>query len=205
MFRNKVNGKVYVGQTIKSFNDRFKGHRQALNKRYAKQLYFYKAVNKYGWDQFEKIILIEGDYTRSQLNDLEKEYISKYQSNNPSIGYNCNSGGQGGNLYFRTEEIKNRISNSLKGHSYNKGIPKTEEHKKKLSQKLLELKGKGLRWSTCKYCIQCDFQGNIIKVFDSAEQAGKELNINPGTIRSIAKKGIKNPACGFKFKITKTI
>jgi hypothetical protein len=32
-----------------------------------------------------------------------------------------------------TDETKRKISEKNKGHSYNKGIPKSEEHKKKIS------------------------------------------------------------------------
>ena len=40
---NKINGKIYVGQTIKNYEERFRQHRLNYNKEYFSQIVLYKA------------------------------------------------------------------------------------------------------------------------------------------------------------------
>ena len=90
LHRNKLNNKVYIGQTIQqNLEDRWKN-----GKGYKTCYYFYNAIQKYGWDNFEHIILEQNeDWTQEELNIKEKEYIIKYQANNPQYGYNITEGG----------------------------------------------------------------------------------------------------------------
>lgn len=90
LHRNKLNNKVYIGQTIQqNLEDRWKN-----GKGYKTCYYFYNAIQKYGWDNFEHIILEQSeDWTQEELNIKEKEYIVKYQANNPQYGYNITEGG----------------------------------------------------------------------------------------------------------------
>lgn len=90
LHRNKLNGKVYIGQTIQQNpEDRWKN-----GKGYKTCYYFYNAIQKYGWDNFEHVILEQNEnWTQEELNIKEKEYIAKYQANNPQYGYNITSGG----------------------------------------------------------------------------------------------------------------
>jgi len=44
---NKINGKVYVGQTIKNYEERFRQHRLNYNKEYFSQIVLYKAFNSF--------------------------------------------------------------------------------------------------------------------------------------------------------------
>ncbi len=88
MHRNKINNKVYIGQTCN------------LNKRwhpssYIGSSYFYSAIQKYGWDNFEHII-IKDNLTQEEANKLEIEYIKKYKSTNSNFGYNLAEGGKHG-------------------------------------------------------------------------------------------------------------
>ena len=52
LHRNKINNKVYIGQTIQSPEERWKN-----GNGYKGCYYFYNAIQKYGWDNFEHIIL----------------------------------------------------------------------------------------------------------------------------------------------------
>lgn len=47
LHRNKSNGKVYIGQTIQSIENRWKN-----GNGYKPCTYFYKAIQKYGWENF---------------------------------------------------------------------------------------------------------------------------------------------------------
>lgn len=91
LHKNKINNKVYIGQTIQNnLNDRWKN---GLG--YKTCTYFYYAIQKYGWDNFEHIVLEQSDnWTQEELDQREQYYIHLYQSNNPQYGYNITKGGQ---------------------------------------------------------------------------------------------------------------
>lgn len=84
---NKINGKIYIGQTCQKPEYRW-NHGQG----YKNCSYFYKAIQKYGWDNFEHIIL-EQNLSLEEANQKERYYINLYQSNNTLFGYNLLSGG----------------------------------------------------------------------------------------------------------------
>lgn len=87
--KNKINNKVYIGQTKQEcLNDRWKN-----GAGYKPCTYFYAAIQKYGWDNFEHEILEQGDWTQEEANQKEKFYIQLYDSTNPNKGYNIKSGG----------------------------------------------------------------------------------------------------------------
>lgn len=88
MHKNKINGKVYIGQTIQQVEDRWKN-----GTGYKTCYIFYSAIQKYGWDNFEHIILEQGDWTQEELNEKEKYYINLYDSTNSNKGYNITKGG----------------------------------------------------------------------------------------------------------------
>lgn len=94
---NKVNGKVYVGIT-KDVGARWYGNGIG----YKGSPVFYKAIEKYGWDGFDHIIL-KNNFTRNEAEMAEIELISKLKSNNPEFGYNIEAGGAGS---YRTSFIK---------------------------------------------------------------------------------------------------
>lgn len=71
---NKINGLAYVGQTNQKPEKRWGNN----GKNYKKQS-FYNAIQKYGWDNFEHIILEKG-LTQQEANQKEVEYILKYNS-----------------------------------------------------------------------------------------------------------------------------
>jgi group I intron endonuclease len=138
---NKINNKVYIGQTTLTLEERKKYHKSAYK---THDYYFYRAIRKYGWDNFEWEVLDESAKTEDELDYLEEYYISLYDSfDNKEKGYNTQSGGH----RFRvTEEIKKQRSERVKGDKnpmykskLHVGEKFTDEHKKKISD---ALKGK---------------------------------------------------------------
>ena len=117
MFKNKINGKCYVGQA-KSLKKRINHHYSNIKtQRY--NLPIYKAINKYGIENFDLIILKEypQDINKkilcNQMDKDEKYYIEKYDSY--LNGYNCTLGGDGGVLgYKMTDEQKDKIRRNSK-------------------------------------------------------------------------------------------
>ena len=74
---NKVNGKVYIGQTTKSLKERFKAHLDSSRcTSEADHIHLYQAMNKYGTENFYIEKICDAD-TKEQLNKLEIFYIKK--------------------------------------------------------------------------------------------------------------------------------
>lgn len=98
LITNKVNGKVYVGQSV-DIDRRIKEHyRSSQPEIYSlKNDRDYKtpihlAMNKYGIENFSVEILEECD--KKDLDNKEKYWIDFYKSNNAQFGYNLTEGGQ---------------------------------------------------------------------------------------------------------------
>lgn len=88
MHKNNVNNKVYIGITCqKPPSKRWKN-----GSTYKHNEYFTRAIQKYGWDNFEHIILKDG-LSLDEANLEEINAINFYQSTNPSYGYNIRPGG----------------------------------------------------------------------------------------------------------------
>ena len=93
-FENKINHKIYIGQSS-NLEERYKKHIQNIND-LNKDTYFYRALRKYGLQNFEYTILEEFEYfDQQQLDQLEDYYIKKYNSLLPD-GYNMIPGGSNG-------------------------------------------------------------------------------------------------------------
>lgn len=93
---NDVNDKIYIGQTIRTINERWKAH-IIKSKTSICDTYFHQAVYKHGYKNFH-IVLIEKlsndskDKLLECLNSKEIYYINKYNSLRP-FGYNTSKGG----------------------------------------------------------------------------------------------------------------
>lgn len=83
---NKINGKVYIGQSVDIFS-RWKYHRTHLQNPTA----LHKALKKYGIENFTFEILEETPLDKNYMNEREIYYISYFNSYNK--GYNETLGG----------------------------------------------------------------------------------------------------------------
>lgn len=72
---NKVNQKCYIGQSIHPLYVRKTQHKHASIKN---STYLYKAIRKYGWDNFTFDIIDNTCQTLDELNDMEFHYIKQY-------------------------------------------------------------------------------------------------------------------------------
>lgn len=127
---NIVNGKVYIGQTIRNINVRKSIHKNNALKGES-NIYFHRAIRKHGFDNFEWSILCECD-SKEKLNAIEKFYISAYRK--MTEVYNVTDGGEGALGYKPTEETLKKLSESHIGKkSGNKGNIYSEEIRKKIS------------------------------------------------------------------------
>jgi len=146
---NKINKKCYVGQTTA----RYMSNRWGQNGNHYKGcVKFWNAIQKYGWDNFNHVILPEIYMTKEALNEAEITKIAEFNSVNS--GYNLDTGGNSGNHssetkkrmakdrknnknYFgrvASEDTRKKLSIAAKGKpAHNKGIPISERQKASLS------------------------------------------------------------------------
>ena len=115
MHKNKINNKVYIGQTSQNPSKRWDN-----GKGYITSPKFYNAIQKYGWDNFEHIILYT-NLTLEEANQKEKELINHFHSTEDTFGYNITSGGKN---FHHNEQTKRKIgkanSIALKGNRWSK-------------------------------------------------------------------------------------
>ena len=126
MHVNKINNKKYIGITKTSVNKRW--GRDGCGYRSDKQSVFCRALQKYGWDNFEHVILYE-NLSQDEACNMEIKLIKEYKTQDSNFGYNVQPGGQLGNdgVVF-SEESKKKMSEAHKGKKL------TDEHKKKISE-----------------------------------------------------------------------
>lgn len=82
-------GKKYIGQTRKELKERIRQHKNSSCKKKYKNVKFYNAIKKYGWENFIWGIVEEGDI--NIWNDREIYWIEKYKTYED--GYNLTKGG----------------------------------------------------------------------------------------------------------------
>ena len=110
-------GKVYIGQTTRSIEKRFKQHEYP----YSCCTALKNAIQKYGWENFEKHWYECPD---EDLNDHEELMIEVLGTLAPG-GYNLKEGGGNGKL---SEETRQKISKALTGRFF------SDDHKQKMRE-----------------------------------------------------------------------
>jgi group I intron endonuclease len=176
---NKVNGLVYIGITSQRPKARWrngKGYKPGKDENgNEKESHFWNAINKYGWDGFDHLVLVRG-LTEDEAKWLEIQLIAAYDSANREKGYNISNGGdivseetrqkiseankgENNGMYGKThsEEVRQKISEANKGKTHseetkrkiseaNKGRFHTEETKQKIRENRPRLKGEDHPW-----------------------------------------------------------
>lgn len=103
------NGKSYIGQAL-DVKDRKCEHLSELRGGYHYNTYLQNSYNKYKENNFSWTVLEYCD--EYELDDREIYWIAYY--NTYEDGFNANKGGKGNRGYKRTEETKQKLSESLK-------------------------------------------------------------------------------------------
>ena len=196
-----VNGKLYIGQTVQKLSKRLYAHIYEANTKNI-DCAFHNAIKKHGGDCFiiELIVEVTGKDRRdlkTQLDELEKEYINKFDSY--LKGYNSTLGGYGTlgsklsedhkrKIYRKgwhhSDRTKAIISKKSKGrHHSEETIAKIKEARKR--QVLDDTYYRKLRESAKKFrkkVAQYDFDGNLIGVYDSLTSASEQTGLSDSTI-----------------------
>jgi group I intron endonuclease len=125
---NRVNGKVYIGQTVRSVEERWYLHCKAAKG--ASRLPIHCAIRKYGEHNFF-VVKVSDATSLEEMDSMEAYFISKYNSMVP-YGYNRTEGGKGFNGRH-TQRTRERMS---KSHIGKKRTP-AELEKQRKTQKAL--------------------------------------------------------------------
>lgn len=135
---NTINNKSYVGYTS-DFESRLYRH-QWHSKNSPKQ-HFHKAINKYGWDNFDWSIVYQSTDKDHTLFEMEEFFIREYKSHAlDGYGYNYSYGGNGAGQ-VRTKSHIDNLNRSKKDNGFyetdtwkticanRKGTKQSQEHK----------------------------------------------------------------------------
>ena len=90
---NKINNKMYVGITSKTLKERFRSNGNG----YMSCGHFWHAIQKYGWENFDHIVLME-NLSEEDACYYEKLFIKAFCLTDQDIGYNISEGGDKGCL-----------------------------------------------------------------------------------------------------------
>ena len=210
-------GKKYIGQTTTSLIKR-SGKR---GRGYLGCNVFYNAIKKYDFENFTPEII--GEFAFKELNEKEQEYIRKFNTFIPN-GYNLKDGGQ------NTGRFKNPIyAYNLDGTFYKEYFNEADARKefningsdisKCLDGKLHFVRGKIWKREYFekikpiyytknggKLVVQIEPQSNkIIKIYNSASAAAKELGISRPTGISKCCNGKQKISAGYIWKFLQSL
>jgi len=173
--------KIYIGQSI-NIEKRWEKNYKTLKCKTQTKLY--NSLKKYGPENH--IFEVIEECLENQLDEREIYWGTHYSvlGNN---GLNLRLGNGKGSL---SEETKHKISSNSKGISRNKGVPKSKEHKEKMSkavsnriytpERLEKMKKSMIGKNTIPIlCI------NDNTIFNSIREASIKYNILPSSIDNI--------------------
>lgn len=184
---NKINNKKYVGLTCQK--PEYRWGKDGAN--YIECPYFWNAIQKYGWDNFEHTIYKE-NLSRQEAEDLEKELIKQLKTNDPDYGYNISPGGDSGtneliNQKWNDEEFRETMKQKMRE------AWKDPEKRKRRSEQAFaryqneEYKDKWTKAIT-RACAKSVMSIENSKIYSSIKDAADELNVCRANIsRSISK------------------
>lgn len=206
---------VYVGQTIKQVNERWKEHLQASKRNEKLKNYnIHNYMNDNGLSNFS----IKEIEKTDKLNEREQYWIKKMKTHISENGYNLTYGGQ-----TAADSLKKKCYQYNLNGDYIKEFPSIEEASrsvegshsniiKVLNQELNT--AYGFRWSLSKMeklpplsttytgaskrVYQYDLNDNLLNIFESTKEAARFLNKSQGNI-SLAANGHRKTAYGFKW------
>lgn len=210
LHNNKINNKKYIGITKQKPENRW-----GLNGyNYHSSPYFYSAIQKYGWNNFEHIILYN-NLTKEEACKKEIELINDYKTQNKKYGYNIMEGGSAPSL---PKKVRDKLSEALKNNQNGKGHPCTIDKRKKISEaqkgrKLTEEHKRKLSLAASKRHVVCSdekkrllsqnyphkkkvycVETNII--YNSVQKCARQLNLHATNITKVCK-GIHHTTGGY--------
>lgn len=204
LITNKINNRVYIGQTKRNIEQRWKEHLRHCELNNGQILG--KAILKYGIDNFMIQELEQCDDTK--LDEREKFWIKEY--NSYYNGYNATYGGSSNFIMTnRINEVKELWDNGLGQkaivektklnvetvHNY---LMKSGISKKDIRERQKEL----IKKSKSKMVFQYDLEYNFIKEWPSLMEVERNTGINHRNISAVCNKKRKT-AGGYIWSYTR--
>ena len=180
---NKINSKVYVGQTTDTLDNRFKAHIAESTKKRSKNRPLYKAFAKYGIENFYIEALEELPHDTALLQQQEIFWIAKYKSycgDADSHGYNATRGGDS-RLLFDHELIARDLAKTgcLLQTSINCNCTTDTVSKIAKAYSISFMSSQEYARELCSKPInQFDLKGNLIQTFKNKEDAERWVREN---------------------------
>lgn len=106
LYRNKINGKPYVGQTS-NFNKRAEQH--IIQSNNSPKMYIDRAIAKYGIENFDISIIECIECISKVADEIEFRWMIEFNSMVPN-GYNVKPGGKTARGWRHSEETKKKLS-----------------------------------------------------------------------------------------------
>jgi len=207
---NRVNGKQYIGQTLRTVQNRFNEHKKIYMKN-PYNLYLYTAMKKYGINNFDvseitKIISDTKIGLKQSVNKSEIYYIDKLNTLKPN-GYNMVPGGDcAGNTFPEKPVIEYSLTgdvincyDSIAEASRCTGIGSGDISACCNGIKVHRNKNSVFRFvgdsfdpksvTSVKKYAKYDFDGNLVGVFDNLMDA----SISVGVQRASISYAVNNP------------
>jgi len=177
---NKKNGKRYFGITSRGLSARCGKH----GERYDISPFFYNAILKNGWDNFDHIVLHD-NLTALDAKAYEKHYITLYDTKNKMFGYNLTLGGDGstGRTHI-SDEARATLSRVHTGNKYSLGHTVSKESREimrnsKLGKRLTKehiskiVESRKKTW-VCIPVYQYTLEGVLVKKWRSSQDTKSE-------------------------------
>lgn len=204
--KNSNNGKIYIGVTTKTVEDRKQDHEQKAQK--GIRSYFQEAIATYGpeaftWEQ------IDTANDTNELADKERQYILKY--NSLEKGYNSDSGGGFKKMVYQYSKHEKRL---VKTHnSLREAADEVNATSTSISNACLgyNLSCKGFCWSysspktyirnndrRMKAVEQYDLFGALIATYESVAEASRQTGVSKTCIARCCR-GERNSSSGFRW------
>lgn len=184
------NDKVYIG--ITKHNPSIRWGKGGYG--YRTQVIFYRAIQKYGWDNIKHEILFNS-LTREEAEKKEIELIAQYKSDDRQFGYNVSSGG-----HALSDEGIERISKAQKGRHLS---DETRERIRLANLgKKLDQRCKAILTNSRNVKVLQKQNGEVIREWKSVREASRILNIHSGSISECCK-GKRKTAGGYCWEYAK--
>lgn len=134
--------KCYIGKTI-CLKNRFRQHRTPKKNTDGRAIY--KALKKYGWDNFLKVIIevFDDDVSNEYIFERETYWIKYHGSLGPK-GYNCTKGGEGSSGRIISSGTRAKLSAATKA-AWGSSSKMLSYHKKRMKPVIATEKKTGIK------------------------------------------------------------
>lgn len=162
---NNINGKMYIGQTVHGNNP---NKRWKYGDGYRTQKYFYRAIKKYGWNNFNHEV-VASNLTKEEADNFEILLIKQLQTYDKQYGYNIVMGGPGNLGYHISEETKQKRNKTMEKYFSN---PEYIQNMRDVAPK--------------RTIYQFTIEGDFIRSYPSAMEIERQLGILNATVSKCA-------------------